>query len=162
MFRNFSIFFLKKMSLVGVLATHSLKNGEDRGVFVDYICTKKSCRRRGVARRLLESLGSNHIWLVVHSFTPAFRAYLKLGFVTVATVAHYESSALETCMHRTRPSQRDVCKLGTKKASMTTEEWNGIVDFVRNNSNLSTSGAICLLGGYDSDVEYRWLCESEL
>lgn len=62
--------------LVGLMAYHHVPGG----VFVDYLCTSKSHRRQGVARRLLHSLGSVRVTLITLSLSPQHGFYTKLGF----------------------------------------------------------------------------------
>ena len=140
--------------IIGVLAFHAITDSGRVGVFVDYICTKKSCRRQGVARRMLSSVDKD-IWLVVQSFGSAFRAYLKMDFVPVNRIAKYEHSALETCMFRAQRSSGHPYPYPVlTRSAMVQNDWECIIKFICENTNVSKSAARRLLAEYDPSMEY--------
>lgn len=145
--------------IVGILATHNLNNG----VFVDYIYTGKTFRRRGVARRLLSSL-SCPTWLLVESFTPAFRAYLKIGFEIVANIPEYDSSPSQTCMQRVPGAREDACTITAQtRNEMTASEWMSIIQFMQQeHPNLKEWCIMNMLAGHDDEVKYRCMFEEDL
>jgi hypothetical protein len=79
--------------LVGLMAYHHVRGG----VFVDYLCTSKSHRRQGLARRLLHSLGPVRVTLITLSLSSQHRFYTKLGFEP-ACDCPYEACMGEVCL----------------------------------------------------------------
>ena len=81
------------MALIGILASHRTKNG----TFVDYVCTAKSHRRKGVARLLMSSLAAERIFLITIPLSKQFAFYARIGFEET-TVCPYEAGNGEICL----------------------------------------------------------------
>ena len=147
----------RKYELVGVLASHNVcVNGED-GVFVDYICIAKRLRRCGLARHLLHTLPRRRIWLIVRSFSPAFRAYLRMGFVPADGLSGMEPTRFETCMTRMYKSgtHKIVDTEVQRRDTLEPTDWESLLNFVRRNGSMSKQDALRVLADFDSAVEYR-------
>ena len=89
--------------LVGLMAYHHVPGG----VFVDYLCTSKSYRRKGVARRLLHSLGSVRVTLITLTLSPQHGFYTKLGFEP-AFDCPYEACMGEICLGCNQNAPEDI------------------------------------------------------
>lgn len=144
--------------VVGILVTHSL--GPD-DVFVDYVCTGKAFRRRGIARRLINSV-SHTTWLLVESFSPAFRAYLSIGFEIVPSVPVYESGAWQTCMRRKSDASSRPMDAESKER-MAASTWRRIVEFMkREHPKFKDSQLLHMLRSDDAGVRYRCVYREEV
>jgi len=84
------------MGLAGFIAYHHSAHDE---VFVDYVCTSKTHRRKGIARRLLNSFGSVRVTLIVVTFSRPHKIYTKLGFLPISD-GPYEAKMGEVCLTR--------------------------------------------------------------
>ena len=144
------------MSLVGLVAYHATAWGS----FVDYVCTARKYRRRGIARRLMASLEAP-VFLVTGNLTPSFWAYLKMGFTMgpgpYDTVAG-EVSMCATAIGTTTDTSAD--KSFPSEVSYADLPCDDVLALLRG-CGLSKRGVENVLRPADPNVRYRLVYSTE-
>lgn len=141
------------MTLVGFLAFHRARGDE---AFVDYVCTAKSHRRRGVARSLMSSMNAKRVTLITSACSRQHSFYTHLGFEPTFDCS-YEAGVGEICLH----GQLKASPLAIDSLSFEQLPWDEVNTLLRSNG-LRTRGIRRLLQPNDSRVEYRLLYADQL